>query len=360
MNNVPDMITYEQPVEKTAVEAKADAQRIAFGPIVFQATMAMRRLGILDKLYANPAGITAAEVARSLAISEYGIKVLLETGLSSGIVTLSDGRFTLTKTGHFLLKDELTTVNLNFVADVCYDGMRYLTDSIVEQKPKGLQVFGTWSTIYEGLSQLPEPVQASWLAFDHFYSDRAFPSVLRAVFERPIAKLLDVGGNTGKWALQCVAHDPHVQVTILDLPGQLEMAKRNIQAAGMSERISCHPIDLLNDAAAWPKGADAIWMSQFLDCFSAPQIVSLLKRGHAAMDANSSLYILETFWDRQQHEAAAFSLHNTSLYFTCMANGNSKMYHSDEMKECVAAAGLRIVREVDGVGVCHTLLECKR
>jgi hypothetical protein len=354
------MITYEQPDAKTAVQAKADAQRIAFGPIVFQATVAMRRLGILDKLYANRAGMAAAEIAQSLAISEYGVKVLLEAGLSSGIVALSEGRFTLTKTGYFLLKDELTSVNLNFVADVCYEGMRYLTDAIIEQKPKGLQVFGPWNTIYEGLSQLPESVQASWFAFDHFYSDRAFPSVLRLVFERPIARLLDVGGNTGKWARQCVAHDPHVQVTILDLPGQLEMAKRDIQAAGMSERIECQPIDLLSDAAAWPKGADAICMSQFLDCFSVPQIVSLLKRGYAAMDANTSLFILETFWDRQQHEAGAFSLHNTSLYFTCLANGNSKMYHSSEMKECVAAAGLRIVREVDGIGVGHTLLECKR
>ncbi|HEV7716502.1 MAG TPA: methyltransferase, partial [Steroidobacteraceae bacterium] len=243
---------------------------------------------------------------------------------------------------------------------VCYDGMRYLTDAIVEQKPKGLQVFGAWSTIYEGLSQLPGAVQSSWFAFDHFYSDRAFPHVLRVVFERPVGRLLDVGGNTGKWALQCVSHDPRVHVTILDLPGQLEKAKRNIQAAGMSERIACQPIDLLNDAAAWPPGADAICMSQFLDCFSAPQIVSLLKRACAAMDADTSLYILEPFWDRQQHAAAAFSLHNTSLYFTCMANGNSKMYHSGEMKECVAAAGLRIVREVDAIGIGHTLLECKQ
>jgi hypothetical protein len=351
---------YEPPDVKTAVEAKADAQRIAFGPLVFQAAVAMRRLGILEKLYAHRAGLTAAELAQSLAISEYGIKVLLEAGLSSGMVGFTDGRFTLTKTGYFLLKDDMTTVNLNFVADVCYDGMRHLTDAISEQKPAGLQVFGAWSTIYEGLSQLPAPVQASWFAFDHFYSDRAFPSALRLVFERPVARLLDVGGNTGKWALQCVAHDPRVHVTILDLPGQLEKAQGNVQAAGMSERILCHPIDLLNDGAAWPKGADVIWMSQFLDCFSAPQIVSLLKRAHAAMDANTSLYILETFWDRQQHEAAAFSLHNTSLYFACMANGNSKMYHSSEMQEYIAAAGLSIVREVDGIGVGHTLLECKR
>jgi methyltransferase family protein/O-methyltransferase len=354
------MIDYEQPDTKTAVEAKADAQRIAFGPVVFQATLAMRRLGLLDELYAHRAGRTVAEIAQSRAVSEYGVRVLLEAGLSAGIVAQSGERFTLTKTGWFLLKDDLTNVNLNFIADVCYDGMRYLTDAIRDGKPAGLQVFGPWRTIYEGLSQLPASVQASWFAFDHFYSDRAFPTVSRLVFERPIEKMLDVGGNTGKWALLCAAHDPRVRITILDLPGQLDKARANIQAAGLSERIACHAIDLLDAHVAWPKGADAIWMSQFLDCFSASEIVSLLKRGHAAMGPNTSLYILETYWDRQQHEAAAFSLHNISLYFTCMANGNSKMYHSDEMRECVAAAGLRIVREVDGIGVGHTLWECRR
>src|SRR5689334_2279618 len=267
------MIAFEQSDTLTAVEAKAAAQRIAFGPVLFQATLAMRRLGILDELYTHRMGRTVAEIAQSRALSEYGARVLLEAGLSAGIVALSGERFTLTKTGWFLLKDDLTTVNLNFIADVCYDGMRYLTEAVREGKPAGLQVFGPWRTIYEGLSQLPAPVQASWFAFDHFYSDRAFPAVLRLVFERPIAKMLDVGGNTGNWALLCVAHDPRVRITLLDLPGQLEKARANIQAAGMTDRIFCQPIDLLNEHVAWPKGADAIWMSQFLDCFSAAEIV---------------------------------------------------------------------------------------
>lgn len=354
------MISYEEPDTRNAVEARTEAQRIAFGPIIFQAALAMRRLGILDLLYKPAGGRTSEELAQKTGISEYGIKVLLETGLSAGMVAMSGDRYTLSKTGFFLLRDELTTVNLDFVADVCYDGMKYLQDAIREGKPSGLKVFGPWATIYQGLRHLPEPVRKSWFAFDHFYSDRSFPRALRLVFEKPVKKLLDVGGNTGRWALQCVSYDPDVHVTILDLPGQLQEAEREIRAAGKSGRITCHPIDLLNDSAPWPKGQDVIWMSQFLDCFSAPQIVGLLKRGHAALDDDASLYILETYWDRQQYEAAALSLHNTSLYFTCMANGNSKMYHSAEMKECVAAAGLRIVREIDGVGDFHTLLECKR
>ena len=44
--------------------------------------------------------------------------------------------------------------------------------------------------------------------------------------------------------------------------------------------------------------------------------------------------------------------------FTAVANGTSKMYHSDRMKHCIAAAGLRVVDEVDDIGVSHTLFRC--
>lgn len=355
------MISYDQPDTKSALEAKFDAQKIAFGPIVFQATMTMRRLGILELVYKQrDEGALVEDIADTLKLAPYGVRVLLEVGLSAGIVRLVGERFTLTKTGWFLLKDDLTTVNLDFVADVCYEGMRHLSESIVEQKPAGLRVFGAWETIYEALSQLPEPAQSSWFRFDHFYSDVAFPEVLPFVFERPLQRLVDVGGNTGKWTLACLRYDANVNVTILDLPGQLEKARCNIEAAGMIERVQLTPINLLCDHSPWPGGADAIWMSQFLDCFSPPQIVSLLRRAKQAMDDNTSLYILETLWDRQRFEAAAFSLHNTSLYFTCFANGNSKMYHSAELTRCIDEAGLRIVREIDNIGIGHTLLQCRR
>lgn len=354
------MIKYDAPDNKTALQAKFDAQKIAFGPVVFQATIAMRDLGILDLLYRSKnTGITAQAIADELQLSLYGVKTLLEMGLSSEIVRLVDEHYNLTKTGFFLLRDELTRVNINFINDVCYQGLSDLTSAIREEKPTGLKVFGEWDTIYEGLSSLPEPVQKSWFEFDHFYSDVAFPKVLPLVFSRPIKKLLDVGGNTGKWAMHCVNYDPDVQVTMVDLPGQLAKAKANIEKAGLADRINYHTTNLLSPEAELPAGADAIWMSQFLDCFSQAEITSILSRAARAMSENTSVYILETYWDRQRFEAAAFSLHATSLYFTALANGNSKMYHSDEMKECIANAGLQVVSQIDDIGIGHTLMECK-
>ena len=49
----------------------------------------------------------------------------------------------------------------------------------------------------------------------------------------------------------------------------------------------------------------------------------------------------------------------TSVYFTVMANGNSKMYHSDDMIKQIERAGLKVVATHDGIGQGHTILEVK-
>jgi hypothetical protein len=341
-----------------AFEAKSNAQKIAFAPIVFQATLALRDLGVLAALKkARKQGLDAESIATELGLPLYGIKVLLEAGLGAEIVYLDDGRFYLTKTGYFILTDKLTQVNMNFVADVCYQPMTKLQTAIIEGQPAGLKELGPWQTIYQGLTQLPEHVQRSWFDFDHFYSDAAFPDVLPLVFKNSPRHILDVGGNTGKWAVKCLEYDEQVRITIIDLPGQLDKAKENLEQAGFAGRFSTQATDLLADTEEFPSNFDVIWMSQFLDCFSESQIVKILNRVKSAMDTNSRLYILEVFWDRQKFKASAFSLVNTSLYFTCIANGNSKLYHSDELKTCAELAGLELHNQVDDIGIGHTLLE---
>lgn len=345
---------------KHALDAKYEAQKIAFAPVVFQAARCLRDLGILELVskYGN-IGITQEEVAEQLGLSLYGTRVLMEAGLGIDLLLLNDNRYTTTKTSFFILNDKMTIANMDFVHDVCYQGLFNLKESIVSGKPEGLKVFGEWGTVYEGLSALPEHVQKSWFAFDHYYSDVAFPEVLPLVFKYEPDMIFDVGGNTGKFSLKCVNYSPTVKVTILDLPGQIQMAEKNIKEAGFEDRVSGYPINLLDDSQPFPKGADAVWMSQFLDCFSESEIVSILLRAKEAITADGAIYIMDTYWDRQRFEAAAFSLQQTSLYFTNIANGNSQMYHSKNMIQCIHEAGLYVDEDIDDIGISHTLFRCK-
>ena len=347
--------------KKSAVDAKTDAQKIAFAPLMFQAAKALRDFGVLKQLLKSKEGMTAAEIAEEVNISRYGATVLLEAGLSLEMVYLEDGRFKLTKTGFFVERDEMARVNMNFANDINYKGAFYLQESIKEGEPIGLhKTYGNWNTIYEALAELPDGARKSWFEFDHFYSDIAFDEILKVIFASKPDKIVDLGGNTGKFAITCAAYSSDVKVTIMDLPGQLKNAKANIKERGFEDRIDTFPVNFLNSDKPFPKGYDVFWLSQFLDCFSEDEIVSILNRSKDAMSDNTKLFILETFWDRQKFEASTYSLHATSLYFTCMANGNSRMYHSDDMKKLIEKSGLYLDEEFTDIGLGHTLLRCKK
>lgn len=351
----------------SAIDAKFEAQKIAFAPLTFQAIRALLELGVMKKISdSGDDGISAKELALATGISDYGIKVLCEMAVGMNVIKLKtvqdEERFFLGKIGFFLLEDNLTKVNFNFTNDICYKGAFDLADSVKNQKPEGLKVFGeNWTTIYEALSSLPEREKKSWFDFDHFYSDIAFPQALPIVYAEKPKRLFDIGGNTAKWAIASCKFDADVNVTIIDLPGQTAVAKKNAEAAGFSDRIDFYSGNILDESTELPAAPDAVWMSQFLDCFSLHQITKILKKIHSVATEKTLVYVLEPLWDKQKFEAESYALQATSLYFTCMANGNSKMYRYGELVEAISAGGFELKTAHHNLGSnFYSLLVFKR
>lgn len=336
-----------------AVDAKFEAQKIAFAPMCYQAIRTMLELGMMQAINdAGDAGITRKELAEKAKISEYGAGVLCEMALGMNVIKLSQDseagyadkeKFVIGKIGWMLLEDDLTKVNFWFTNDICYEGAWKLKESIINGKPEGLKVFGDqWTTVYEALSTLPDKPKKSWFEFDHFYSDIAFPEALPIVFAEKPKTMLDIGGNTGKWSLACCRYNPDVKMTIVDLPGQANVAKKNAAEAGFADRIDFSMGNVLDNTTKLPENPDAVWMSQFLDCFSLKQITKILKKVYEAATPETNVFVLEPLWDKQRFEASSYSLQATSLYFTCIANGNSKMYRYEELVNAIGEAGFEL------------------
>lgn len=369
-----DKAIYNEEFFKTdkirAVDAKYEAQKIAFAPLTFQAIRALMETNILQMIEdAGDAGISRKDLAEKSGISEYGVGVLCEMALGMDVLKLSQDstdfhneKFTLGKIGWMLLEDDLTRANFFFTNDICYEGAWDLLDSVKNGKPEGLKVFGTqWTTIYEALSTLPERAKKSWFDFDHFYSDIAFPEALPIVYGKKPKHLVDIGGNTAKWSIASCKFDKDVHVTIVDLPGQTAVAEKNAAAAGFADRISTCAGNILAEETKLPSKPDAVWMSQFLDCFSLHQITKIAKKIHEAVDENATIYVLEPLWDKQHFMASSYSLQATSLYFTCMANGNSKMYRYQELVDAIEVAGFELKTAHHNLGSnCYSLLEFKK
>lgn len=339
---------------------KLEAQKIAFAPFIFQIAKAAKELGILEIIYNfKENGCPLDEIIRKSCLSEYSVKVIIDAIKSIGLIIEIDRNFIITKTGYFILKDKMTDININFTNDVCYNGLYFLEDALKSGKPSGLNVFGDWKTIYEGLSKLPDKVKESWFAFDHYYSDSVFDKVLPIVFKNNPKRILDIGGNTGKWAIKCASYDPQVKITIMDLPCQINEAKKTISNLKLNDRIDFLEKDILDSETKIPKEFDIIYMSQFLDCFSKEQIIDILTKAKQSLNEKSKVFILETYVDNQKYETAEFCLNMISLYFTCMANGNSRMYRITDMRNFILLSGLNIIEEISNIGISHTLIICE-
>lgn len=356
----------KESIKKTrrtpALEALNEAHRLAVSPFVFQALCAMTDLGMMKALdEAGPEGLTLEALCEKSPCSDYAARALLEVAVRFGVAQRSDeGRFSLTNTGIFFVNDLHVGINFRFTRDVCYEGLAGLTDSLRESRPAGLKVFGDWPTIYPGIQKLPSRAKESWFEFDHHYSDEAYPKALPLVFTDGIDSITDVGGNTGKWARSCCAWRSDIRVAVIDLPEQCETVDRVMAEEGLASRVSTHPMNVLSDQPFPKTGTKAWWMSQFLDCFSPSQIVSILKKAHAAMEDDAVLYILEPLIGRQPFPVADACLAAMSLYFTALANGTSRFYPYDEFEVFVEAAGFEIERVHDGLGMEHTLLVCRK
>lgn len=345
--------------------ARYEAQRLAFAPLMFQACRALRDVGILEQLArARQRGVTCAEAVGDSGLSPWAASLLLEAGFASGLCTcdleVAEPRFAITPMGLYWLRDPLTRVNAEFNHHVCYQGAFRLREALLEGKPAGLPAIDATgaSTVYEALHALSPDVRRAWFDFDHYYSDGVFEACLPRVLERGPARLVDIGGNTGKFAELCLYRAPSLEVTLVDLPPQLAEAKKNLHGFGPRARFS--PLDVREGGDSFPAGADVYWLSQFLDCFSEAEIRSILMRVREALPAHGEVFILETYWNEQRFDAARYCVIGTSLYFACIANGTSRMYHSAVMKRLIAEAGLVVREEVPHVGLSHTLLVCGR
>lgn len=163
-----------------AIDAKFEAQKIAFAPLTFQALRALIELNILKIINdSGDDGLTIDEISEKSGISKYGVGVLTEmaVGMNVLLLKLVDGkeRLSLSKIGWFLLEDNLTKVNFNFTNDICYKGAFNLIDSIKTGKPEGLKVFGEqWATVYEALSTLPERERKVGLTLTTFTATSLF------------------------------------------------------------------------------------------------------------------------------------------------------------------------------------------
>jgi predicted O-methyltransferase YrrM len=113
--------------------------------------------------------------------------------------------------------------------------------------------------------------------------------------------LCDVGGATGQLSIIVASRHPHMRCTSFDLPVVEPIAKRTIEAAGLSDRVTTAAGDFFADPL--PK-ADVITMGLILHDWNLDRKMQLIKAAYDALPDGGAFIVIENLIDDARRENA--------------------------------------------------------
>jgi predicted O-methyltransferase YrrM len=116
--------------------------------------------------------------------------------------------------------------------------------------------------------------------------------------------LCDVGGATGQLSIILANRHPHLRCTTFDLPVVEPIAKRTIEAAGLSDRVEAVGGDFFGEPL--PK-ADVITMGLILHDWNLERKKHLVKAAYDALPEGGAYIVIENIIDDARRETRSAS-----------------------------------------------------
>lgn len=113
--------------------------------------------------------------------------------------------------------------------------------------------------------------------------------------------LTDVGGATGLLSMLVAKQNPNMTCTTTDLPQAVEIAKKKITEAGLSDRVKAQPVDFFTDEI--PK-ADVVTMGMILHDWNLEHKMMLIRKAYDALPEGGAFVVIENIIDDARRENA--------------------------------------------------------
>lgn len=251
-------------------------------------------LGLIDRLETG-APCTLAELSLALQLDELACRLLLGMLHANGVV--SGGDFAIQLTPEFrkaLAYRDLIEAKLDFVCLVAPDFLRAFDDLLTAP-----QRFFEEARLFELFSYdrcfdpAPGNIENTrrWMKFTTALTRyESAPCIARHDFSR-YCRLLDVGGNSGEFALSLCRRHPQLQVSVLDLPLVCEIGVLHV--AGQAE---ANRIDFIKSSGfgyPFPAGQDAVTFKSMLHDWPDLEAGEFITQAYAALNQGGTLLIFE-------------------------------------------------------------------
>jgi hypothetical protein len=250
--------------------------------------------------------MTGAEIAEQLALHERAIPDFPDTLVALGLLERngegSEAAYRNTPdTAVFL--DKASPAYIGGILEMAnarlYPFWGDLTEALQTGQPQN-EVKHTGTAMFEELYSDPSRLEQFMNAMSGI-SMGPFQALAEKFDFSKYETLCDVGGATGQLSMIVAGRHPGLHCTSFDLPPVEPIAKRHIEAAGMSDRVSTASGDFFADPL--PK-ADVITMGLILHDWNQERKMHLVRAAYDALPDGGAFIVIENLIDDARRENA--------------------------------------------------------
>ena len=230
---------------------------------------------------------TAKAIAERCGASERGTRILCDFLTIAGFLTKQDSTYSLTPDSATFL-DKRSPAYMGTVSEfILSSHIRDKFDRLTDAVRKGGSV---------AEDEAFQPDHPMWVKFARAMQPMmAMPAQLMAQLvdanhDRQL-RILDIAAGHGLFGLAFAKQNPRVEVTAVDWPKVLDVAKENAQAAGVADRYHTNPGSAFD--VDYGTGYDIVLLTNFLHHFDKATCETLLRKVHAALADGGRAVTLE-------------------------------------------------------------------
>ncbi len=250
---------------------------------ILQALVAFR---IPERLLDGP--LTVPEIAALCAAPQDRTQILLNAGMSLGLLQRKGARIALTTRGAALAGvpglDGMIRHHAVLYRDLADPVAFFRGETETELAAFWPYIFGA------GAAQDPDTAaRYSQLMTDS--QSLVAQDTLDAVSLRGTRHLMDIGGGTGAFLSAVAARHADIALTLFDLPAVTDAATTRLAAIGLHERIRLHPGSFRDDPL--PRHADTISLVRVLYDHDDATVAALLSAVYTSLPPGGRLIVSE-------------------------------------------------------------------
>jgi ubiquinone/menaquinone biosynthesis C-methylase UbiE len=246
-----------------------------------------------------------------------GLQFILDMLTGSNVVEMRDGGYELTARFRIAMRyRDLLETRLDFAGFLCIDYLEYLTGLVVDPsgfmgKSRLFRLFDYGKAMEPGVENYQRT--RTWMRLTTTLTRYEAQACLTLHDFSPYRNLLDIGGNSGEFALQLCRRNPALQATVMDLPLVCDIGLEHVLPEPERDRIRFVKGDARKDEL--PAGHDLVAFKSMLHDWPEDVARHYLARAARALQPGGTLMVFERAPLELKDRTPAFSTLPTLLFF---------------------------------------------